>query len=422
VLRRTLLLGVSTLVALLLAEVGARVVLRLRGDPYDRARAERALDEVLSLMTEVVPESGSDEDADREDAERGLRYTLHPYTAFTVNKNLEEVERAVRHFRDEPDSSDYDVFVLGGSVASIFCGEHGGFTRLAELLAADPRLAGRRVQLFRFAIPGYKQPQQLTGLAYLLARGCRPELVINLDGLNELRQAVNNAQEGVQPTWPSVGHWSRVTEWNQLEPEAVELLVDVGVARRAAQELVGRARRFGWTRSALLGRWTLSRLAHARARWSAAQQAYVRHVVRTRRDDRNRPFGVEPPEGADVLREAVDVWYESSLAIHHLCRPLGIRYLHLLQPTLHDEGSKPVTEQEYRKGIGDSGYDRRVKAGYPLLREAGARLAAEGVEAVDLSRAFAGVHETVYYDECHFGELGNGILAARIYEALDGEL
>ena len=400
-----------------------RAVLRLRGDPYERAATERALDEVLSLMTEVVPETGSGAgDEGKDPAERGLRYTLHPYTAFTVNRNLEEVERAVRHFRDEPGSTDYDVFVLGGSVASIFCGESGGFARLAELLAGDPRLAGRAVELFRFAIPGYKEPQQLTGLAYLLSRGCRPELVINLDGLNELRQAVNNAQDGVQPTWPSVGHWSRVTEWSQLEPEAVELLVDVGVARRAAQDLARRARRWGWTRSAVLGRWTLSRLAHVRARWSAAQKAYVRHVVRTRREDRNRPFGIEPPEGADVLREAVDCWYESSLALHHLCQPLGIRYLHLLQPTLHDEGSKPVTEEEYRKGIGASGYDRRIRTGYPLLREARARLAAAGVEAVDLSQAFAEVGETVYYDECHFGELGNRILAERIYEALDGEL
>ncbi len=418
--RKFLLLIASTLVAVLLAEGGTRVLLRARGSPYTAAGAERELDELLSLMTTVCPETPA-ESVGGEEEEEGLHYVVHPYTAFTLGANLEVQETAVRHFRAEQGPGDFDVFVLGGSVASIFCGKKGAFEWLQTRLEADPRLAGRRVNLFRLAIPGYKQPQQLTTLAYMLSRGCRPELVINLDGLNEVRQGVRNANLGVQPTWPSIGHWASVTGTGGLDAAGVELLVDVGVDQRAARAQVGRARRFGLMHSALLGRLVLSRLRSTRDDWHEAQQRFVAHVVEGRNEARSRPFGIEA-EATGALEESVACWYESSLAMHDLCTPLGIRYVHLLQPTLHDEGSKPLTEEEQRKGLGEGGYDERVKQGYLLLREAGARLAAKGVAAHDLSRAFQGVEQTLYYDECHFNQAGNQLLAERLLELIDGML
>lgn len=52
-----------------------------------------------------------------------------------------------------------------------------------------------------------------------------------------------------------------------------------------------------------------------------------------------------------------------------------------------------------------------VLRGYPLLRERGARLAAEGHPFVDATRVFADVEETLYYDSCHFVAAGHELLA-----------
>ena len=414
-MKKILLVLSVTLVALCLAEGSYRVWLNVQGTPHDSAGVDRELGEVLRLMTGVVPETAEGNESGGR-SERGLRYTLHPYTAFTLNANLDQVENAVRHFREEKEAGgagDYDIFVLGGSVASIFCGQEGGTGWLVDQLEADPLLEGRRVRIHRLAIPGYKQPQQLTGLAYLLSRGCRPDLVINLDGLNEVRQGVRNAMMGVQPSWPSVGHWAKVTEWGNDDSEGTEILVEVALARRRAREIVDSARTFRVHHSALASRLVLSRLQEARSEWSSGQLRYTEYKVQSEGEARNRPFGVKPDkEGA--LEEAVDGWYESSMAIQALCASRGIAYLHLLQPTLHDEGSKPVSAEEQRKGIGERGYDVRITAGYPLLRAGIEELGVRGIRAIDLSMAFADIEETLYYDECHFNRRGNLVLAEQV--------
>jgi hypothetical protein len=191
----------------------------------------------------------------------------------------------------------------------------------------------------------------------------------------------------------------------------------VGSAQRTARIEVERARRFGIMHSALLGRIVLSRLADARERWSRAQEGFLDRSLENRRESHNRAF-VSPSTEAGTLEEAVDCWYESSLAMHHLCAPQGTRYVHALQPTLRDEGSKPLTDEEKRKGLVDGEFAERVKQGYPLLREALARLVAAGVDAHDLSDTFKGIEETLYYDSAHFNQTGNRLVAERLLEGI----
>jgi lysophospholipase L1-like esterase len=91
--------------------------------------------------------------------------------------------------------------------------------------------------------------------------------------------------------------------------------------------------------------------------------------------------------------------------------------LHVLQPTLLDEGSKPLAASEIA-GAGDNPtYRAGVRAIYPRLREKGRALRDEGVNFYDGSMAFATLREPVYYDSCHFGAAGNEVVAARIAES-----
>jgi hypothetical protein len=128
-------------------------------------------------------------------------------------------------------------------------------------------------------------------------------------------------------------------------------------------------------------------------------------------------------ESADesAIELSARVWAQSSLDMHAICRRRGVRYLHVLQPTLHDEGSKPVTDEERAKGAEPADWALGAKLGYPKLRAHAAELAAAGVEFLDASRAFAEVTTSLYYDVCHFAPEGNRKLAELVLEVIRRE-
>jgi hypothetical protein len=97
-------------------------------------------------------------------------------------------------------------------------------------------------------------------------------------------------------------------------------------------------------------------------------------------------------------------------------------YLHVLQPTLYDEGSKVLTRDEIAKSKTVREWSEGARIGYPRLRAAGPELTARGIDFYDASLVFADVGETLYYDACHFNARGNEILAeavaARMLDAI----
>ena len=97
-----------------------------------------------------------------------------------------------------------------------------------------------------------------------------------------------------------------------------------------------------------------------------------------------------------------------------------MRYYHFLQPNQYVPGSKPLSAAERKTAYQDAHPARPfIEQGYPLLRQAGRRLAGRGVHFHDLSTAFARNGETFYYDSCcHVNRAGAEALAAPIARAL----
>ena len=95
-----------------------------------------------------------------------------------------------------------------------------------------------------------------------------------------------------------------------------------------------------------------------------------------------------------------------------MCAAKGIHYLHVLQPTLHDRGSKPLTEKEIAGGTVDPDWIVGIAHLYGPMRASAERFAARGVPFCDATMVFRDHPEDIYIDTCHFKEDGNALLAA----------
>src|SRR5690606_34769316 len=112
------------------------------------------------------------------------------------------------------------VGIVGGSVALGFSLE--GDAALARILTQHPRLTGRRVTFVRLCLGGYKQPQQLLTISYLLSLGAEFDFVVNIDGFNEVvLPAIENVPVGVYPFFPRA--WNLMSG-NMLTPAQQRLL------------------------------------------------------------------------------------------------------------------------------------------------------------------------------------------------------
>lgn len=167
------------------------------------------------------------------------------------------------------------------------------------------------------------------------------------------------------------------------------------------------------------------RLSHTRARWFELQGHFLELL-------RNEELSEEPeggkrnpaqgppfsPRGPEAARWLADCWFESSLSLHAVCTARGIAYLHVLQPTLHDEGSKPLTPEEVQHGGALESWIKAVRTCYPLLRERGRTLSERGVAFADLSGLFHDYADTVYFDLCHMRGAGAELFARRSAQEL----
>ncbi|MFQ5853976.1 MAG: hypothetical protein ACE5JU_25735, partial [Candidatus Binatia bacterium] len=141
---------------------------------------------------------------------------IHPYLGYVANpdSNSEEKTRHQRGypisrfgFRDrgspirQRSAGKILLGITGGSFAADF--SFDGVDSLIAELRKDPLFSGKEFSIIRFSIGGYKQPQQLMALNYLLSLGAQFDILINIDGFNEVAlPPVENMPKNVFPFFP----------------------------------------------------------------------------------------------------------------------------------------------------------------------------------------------------------------------------
>lgn len=407
--KRALIAAVTFGVALLLAEIGLRVVQRIGGQPFEVKKTRMRVRELLFPIQQFVPANVGIAAADG-----SRRPILTPYYGAEDEADTGGV---LQYFRERGDTNDFVVLLVGGSVAAAL-----GTTEkehFQEALARRPDVEGRRVVLLNGAHAAHKEPQMLNRVALLLAFGYRPDAVLLLDGFNETALAMENADSGANPLWPSAPVWGAVVEsMGTGSPERMEILVHIWQVQQDSRGLVEWMSRMKLHHSALGSKYVLSRLESMNRRRNELQSELMA-MGETVDDPRTRRQAGGPDfDPDDVLGMSVRAWSESSRSLRALCESRKIPYVHVLQPALFDEGSKPKTEAESRIQNPNEAWQRGAQLGYPMLRAASAQLVADGETYIDGSRAFSDVDETVYVDPCHLNERGNELLRDFILQSL----
>jgi hypothetical protein len=309
------------------------------------------------------------------------------------------------------------VGICGGSVAWQM--SVAGEQTLLQKLRDSARFRDKQIHLVRLAMSGYKQPQQLLALNYLLALGGEFDVIVNIDGYNEVALAVGeNHRKGIFVAYPR--RWDARMQ-DVVDPRTYSLSYRL-LALRATRQQLAAARR----QSTLDWSPTLNLIWYLR-NWRLRQQVIDLGVeLRDHKHNEGRGFAVQGPrqlyQGDDGLyRHVVDLWSNCSRQMHRLCRENGIRYLHILQPNQHFTNSKPLNEAERKIVLRDitPRLARTIPIGYPLLISEGRKLREQGISFHDLTMLFQDIPTQIYVDACcHYNQQGYDLLAQAVAERI----
>lgn len=367
-------------------------------------------------------------------------YLVHPYYGHIMNPNwFEAYEQEMRvrdpeKFISEPmnawgfvgatpplqsaDPGKLVVAIAGGSVAA-YAGTWGR-ELFIEGLGKIPALAGRKIVLLNFGTSAYKQPQQVMVVGDILSQGGHIDLLINIDGFNEI--ALPRGDDafglGVSPFFPQP--WRAISETNFSRDDMMRL------GRIALLQ----EKRASWAKYASFAPWRYSLAAstvwqledvNLLKQKNALERALSRNAdakltgpVPTTDDGR---VSLGPPHGFKDARElyqaSAELWARSSVLLNNMVASQGGLYVHVLQPNQHFPGSRPTAAPDAKMNTGI--YKTEVEIGYPYLRSAGDVLAQSGMHFNDLSPLFKDDPEPVYADTCcHFTKEGNSKLVKAI--------
>ena len=360
---------------------------------------------------------------------RAFKRVPHPFTGWVDSPSLPDhnifgLVSEIEDYRQLPEE-DFVVAITGGSVA-LGMVRKARSALVSRLERLQPGLQGR-IEVLNLSLGGFKQPQQLFLAQQFLLLGVPIDVLVNVDGFNEIALGSRSAKRGSHPIFPNEFYWSTTLDLagRQLTEEQILLAAGGLRARRQAHRL----------RSALQesSRLACSQLVLAvsgaylmrlESRAVAAQEALY-DSSSAKRAEVIQSLGdpcLETREGCFEL--IADIWVDTSTTLDSICDQFGLLYLHVLQPNQYFEGSKELTEDELSLAWDpEHPWSQAARSGYPLLVDRGLALQRRGVDFHDMTELFADQLETIYSDSCcHYNDRGYRLLAEAIAEKISAAL
>jgi hypothetical protein len=342
--------------------------------------------------------------------------TIHPYLGFVADISLQGLFNKYGFSGKEPiftpDDNCVVIGIFGGSVAGSYCNDDS-LVHFKKELMKYPSFRDKKIDVISIALGGYKQPQQLLALTYLLSIGAHFDIIINLDGFNEIALPfLENRPTRVPYYYPR--NWHLITQGRYTE-ETIHCLDAIYTLR----EKMDRTRE--WSGGSILGKSSVFVSLSLKAKYyyyrlMKAKYGELQNILSQQSDVPERgPEEVYSSE-ASFFEKCASVWFNSSLQMAKICEANNIAYFHFLQPNQYVPLSKPFSEAERVIAFNEKSPPKHpVEVGYPLLQESGKRLSERGVIFSDLTMIFKNAQQPIYYDSwCHFNADGYKLISEYI--------
>ena len=309
--------------------------------------------------------------------------------------------------------AEFILGVFGGSVGVWFC--QLGVDPLIASLKQHPAFKGRDVTALCFSHEGYKQPQQALVLAYFLSIGQEFDLVLNIDGFNEVALGRLNDQHGLDISMPSVMHIDpliNLINQSTLTPDKLESLARISRYKRQLNTL---ADRINQNRIASVNfvleqyfqivsnRHVAEVYAFARLPSNPSESSLVYVTPKTKKRS-----------DAELFDHIARSWASGSTLMNDLLSARSVPYFHVLQPNQYYTQRRFAAE-EARVALNDqSPFKDGVQKGYPILIRMSDNgvWQKNGVRFLDATRILDREPAPVYMDDCcHYTRRGNEMLA-----------
>jgi hypothetical protein len=340
---------------------------------------------------------------------------IHPYLGYVVDfKDAKRNNESYGFITSKPpvikkEPGKLNVVILGGSVAN---------SMRMTLEAAFFQACRVPPNVVNLTLPGYKQPQQILALTYFLSMGAEYDLIINLDGYNEIvLPFTDNYQVGINPFFPR--------NWN------------LRINRQPSKEILAKIGEVRYLRD--LKQESLNDVKSSLLKWSACYglikmeqfKRLDREITRVSvnllllQQKEGKTFEETGPlttyqDPQKIYHDAAAVWAGCSELMHRVAKANGMEYYHFLQPNQYVKGSKVLTKEEMQSAYLESFYTgKSAIIGYPILIEQGKKLLEKDVNFFDATMAFAQERQTVYIDVCcHYNDRGKELLAKFILDKI----
>ncbi|MDJ1176194.1 hypothetical protein [Roseofilum capinflatum] len=309
------------------------------------------------------------------------------------------------------------VGIFGGSVATFYYMNEIENPTLTRTLQTLPQFSDKEIVLLNFAQGGYKQPQQLLTLNYFLSQGQELDLVINIDGFNEVAIANNNVKKNIAPSMPSALQVMPLVQLanNNLSTAQMKIMLEVIEIKDKLKESLQAQKDcalslcYAWEqiRSRVLIKNYYDRLKDFEDRRKKSTTPDESLIYLQPWESQGRQTDYE---------RMSQIWVQSSLAMYSVLQSQNIPYFHVLQPNQYHSTQRQFSPEEQQQFAPENNtrnpYVDGVTSGYPYLVAASEKLLDTGVYFVNGVTAFDSETDTVYIDTCcHYNQKGRNIFA-----------
>ncbi|MBD1826341.1 hypothetical protein NDI47_15360 [Microcoleus vaginatus GB1-A2] len=307
------------------------------------------------------------------------------------------------------------IGIFGGSVASDYAIFQVQNQILPKYLKQLPALKDKEFVILSFATGGYKQPQQLLILNYFLALGQELDMVVNIDGFNEVALSNLNNKNEVDLTMPSIQHIGPLANFanNSLSTKAMEATLRIQENKTRINQ-------------------GLSSLQNCYlAACNTLTSVYVQHLVNNYKTDvlkfeeertkkqKDDSSVIYINTNKSVLQDSVAFeemagnWAKSSIFMHKVLSASNVPYFHVLQPNQYYETKRVFGEAEKQIAFNkETPYAKSVQIGYPALFKKFPNLEKNNINILNAVNVFDRAKDAVYVDSCcHYNQAGQVIFS-----------